>query len=87
MEVTDTGFGIPPNELETIFEPYQQVRHTHGHGHGHQEGGAGLGLAIARGIIEAHGGSIGVESTLGGGSRFVFVLPRASSEGILSPTA
>ena len=77
VEVTDTGFGIPPTELETIFEPYQQGRSEHGHGHGHGEGGAGLGLAIARGIIEAHGGSIGVESRLGEGSRFAFVLPRA----------
>jgi signal transduction histidine kinase len=38
-------------------------------------GGAGLGLAIARGIVEAHGGSIRVESKTGHGTRFVFVLP------------
>ena len=83
VEVADTGFGIPPTELDTIFEPYQQVHRSHGH----DDGGAGLGLAIARGIIEAHGGSIGVESRLGEGSRFAFILPRASAEQTLLPTA
>ena len=76
VEVADTGFGIPPSELETIFEPYQQVRRNHGH----NDGAAGLGLTIARGIVEAHGGRMGVESRPGEGSRFAFVLPRASAK-------
>jgi signal transduction histidine kinase len=87
VEVADTGFGIPESDLQTIFEPYRQVRTTTGHGHGHEGGGAGLGLAIAAGIIEAHGGTIGVESRLGEGSRFAFVLPQASDDRPLSPTA
>ena len=84
VEVADTGFGIPPSELDTIFEPYQQARHGHDYSHGHGHDGAGLGLAIARGIIEAHGGSIGVESQLGEGSCFAFVLPRATGEQALA---
>ena len=81
VEVVDTGDGIPPTEIGPIVEPYQPVRRSHGR----DDRRAGLGLAIARGIIEAHGGRIGVESRLGEGSRFSFVLPRTAAGQSLSP--
>jgi two-component system OmpR family sensor kinase len=66
LAVQDTGRGMSQEERERAFEPYY---------HG-QEGGAGLGLAIARAIIEAHGGRMGIESSPGQGSRVWFTLPR-----------
>ena len=66
--VTDTGVGISPEHLETIFDPHVRVGSTH-------TPGAGLGLAIAQRIVEAHGGDIGVESTVDSGTRFWFTLP------------
>jgi PAS domain S-box-containing protein len=68
--VTDTGQGIDPDELPRVFERFYQVRQT-------RRSGAGLGLAIARGIVEAHGGTIRVESEAGVGSTFCFTLPIA----------
>ena len=70
--VADTGAGIPPEDLPYVFERFyradpSRVRAT---------GGAGLGLTIARRLVEAHGGTIGVESEVGKGSRFIFTLPK-----------
>lgn len=67
FRVTDTGPGIAPEHLPYLFDRFWQARTT-------RYGGAGLGLAIARGIVEAHGGSIEVASTLGVGSTFSVVL-------------
>jgi signal transduction histidine kinase len=68
--VTDTGTGIPSQHLPRIFEPFFR-------GPGRKnETGAGLGLAIVREIVEAHGGTIGVESQEGKGSTFSFTLRR-----------
>jgi PAS domain S-box-containing protein len=69
FSVSDTGVGIPPENLARIF-----VRGFRGDG---REAGLGLGLAIAKGIVEAHGGTIGVESVVGRGSTFWFTLPLA----------
>lgn len=69
--VEDTGIGIPPEHLPRIFERFYRVRGQGG------EGGAGLGLAIAKEIVEAHGGGITVESRVGAGSQFSFTLLRA----------
>jgi PAS domain S-box-containing protein len=69
--VRDTGCGIPAENLPHLFDRFWQAR-------GARRGGAGLGLAIAKGIVEAHGGRIWVESTLGVGSTFGFSLPLAS---------
>ncbi len=65
ISVQDTGPGMSDEELEQVFEPY----------HRGQGGGAGLGLTIARAIVEAHGGQMGIESTKGQGSRVYFGLP------------
>lgn len=71
VEVSDNGPGIPPDDLPHIFERFYRGEKSRSR----LTGGAGLGLAIARGIVEAHSGQIGVESTLGEGTRFFFVLP------------
>jgi len=67
--VRDTGPGIEPEQRERIFERYHRAAA------GSAYRGAGLGLAISRGIVEAHGGAIGVDSTPGRGSTFWFTLP------------
>ncbi|HEY0021180.1 MAG TPA: hybrid sensor histidine kinase/response regulator [Longimicrobium sp.] len=71
--VEDTGPGIPPEQVPHIFGAFWQARHA-------DRRGLGLGLSIARGLVEAHGGRIWVESDPGRGARFVFTLPLAGSE-------
>jgi signal transduction histidine kinase len=73
--VTDTGCGIPPEELETVFESFYRSQSAN-----LKDRGAGLGLAISKSLVELHGGTIGVESTLGEGSHFWFTLPVQSSK-------
>jgi two-component system phosphate regulon sensor histidine kinase PhoR len=72
--VTDTGIGIPQAEQGRIFERFYRVDAARSR----EAGGTGLGLSIARHIVEAHGGRIWVESTVGEGSRFHFSVPIAS---------
>jgi two-component system, OmpR family, sensor kinase len=71
VEVTDTGEGIPAGQLGRIFDRF--ARSDPGRSRG--RGGTGLGLAIAKAIVEAHGGSISVRSVLGEGSTFTLRLP------------
>jgi two-component system sensor histidine kinase BaeS len=66
LRVTDTGPGIPADELASIFDRYSRSADS---------GGSGLGLAIARGLVEAHGGSIEAESPPGGGATIRVRLP------------
>lgn len=73
VQIQDQGRGIPADQLETIFERFQQVDASDSRA----KGGTGLGLAICRNIIEKHGGRIWVESRLGEGSTFYFTLPKA----------
>ena len=67
FSVTDTGQGIPPDQLGKIFGQFWQANPS-------DRRGIGLGLTIAKGIVEAHGGRIWVESTLGAGTSFYFTL-------------
>lgn len=77
VEVGDTGIGIAPEHHEMIFEEFAQVDSTAAR----QHHGTGLGLTIARKLVELHGGSIWVESELGGGSRFYFTIPYSDGTG------
>ena len=70
LVVEDTGEGISPEDQLHIFERFYRGEKSRSR----EGGGAGLGLAIARGIVEAHQGSIAVESTPGTGARFVVIL-------------
>jgi signal transduction histidine kinase len=77
LEVIDTGIGIPADALPHVFDKFYQARQQ-------AEGaskGTGLGLAITRHLVELQGGGIGVESTVGKGSRFFFTLPSAGPGG------
>jgi signal transduction histidine kinase len=77
VEVADTGTGIASSDLPHVFERSFRGDRSRTPSRGEGTPNAGLGLAIARGLIEAHGGTIDVESTLGSGSRFRFTLRRA----------
>jgi two-component system phosphate regulon sensor histidine kinase PhoR len=70
VDVADTGIGIAKDDLPRIFERFYKADRTRSGG-----GGTGMGLAIVKHIIEAHGGSIRVQSTEGKGSTFSFSLP------------
>jgi PAS domain S-box-containing protein len=72
--VKDTGAGITAEEMPHIFDRFWQARKT-------RRAGAGLGLQIVKGIIEAHGGRIWVESKVGVGTTFYFTLPTAQTTG------
>jgi two-component system, OmpR family, sensor histidine kinase KdpD len=71
VRIVDRGPGIPPAQLERVFEPFYRAG-TPGSGHR----GSGLGLAIARGFTEANAGTLHVESLPGQGATFVFEMPR-----------
>ncbi len=77
VSVEDTGIGIPEEFHDKIFDKLYQVDATTTR----RFGGTGMGLAVAKEIVEAHGGAIWVESEVGKGSRFVFTLPMAKKEG------
>jgi PAS domain S-box-containing protein len=75
FSVSDTGRGIPAEQQTHVFDRYWQSSA------GARERGAGLGLSIAKGIVEAHGGKITVESAPGRGSQFAFTIPQAEPRG------
>lgn len=70
VEVADRGPGLPPEVLGRVFEPFYRVERQ-----GPRPRGTGLGLAVAKGLVEAHGGRIWAENRPDGGARFIFTLP------------
>jgi signal transduction histidine kinase len=72
VEVQDSGEGIPLEDLSFIFDSFYRGEKSRNR----EKGGPGLGLAIARGIIQAHAGTITAENIPSGGSRFTFFLPQ-----------
>jgi signal transduction histidine kinase len=74
VSVSDTGEGIPDEDLPYIFERFYRVDKSRARA----TGGSGLGLTIAKRLVEAHGGKITVQSKLGKGSRFSFTIPIAA---------
>lgn len=81
FRVSDTGIGIADNQTEAIFEDF----HTNDSSFGRETGGAGLGLGIARRIVEAMDGEIGVESVVDEGSTFWVRLPMRPATALKSP--
>ena len=75
VSVIDTGTGIAPGDLSKVFEEFRQV----GEENWRRHAGTGLGLYISRHFVELHGGEMGVESTVGQGTRFFFTLPFEST--------
>jgi len=71
VDITDTGAGIPPNDLSRIFERFYRVDKAHSR----ELGGTGLGLSIVKHIVQIHGGNVRVESEPGVGSTFSFTIP------------
>ena len=74
VAVSDTGTGIPAEAKGRLFNMFEQIRNPVDP----KAKGTGLGLIISRGIVEAHGGKIWVDSQVGRGSTFYFTLPIAS---------
>jgi two-component system sensor histidine kinase KdpD len=69
IEVADRGTGIPPADLERVFDKFYRVQQPG------NVSGTGLGLSICRGIVEAHGGRIWAQNREGGGTLVTFSLP------------
>ena len=76
MSVTDKGEGMALESLDRVFDRFYRVGRDRD-----SKSGIGLGLSICRGIVEAHGGDIRVQSEVGKGSRFYFNLPISEKEG------
>jgi signal transduction histidine kinase len=76
VSVEDDGIGIPAGELPHVFERFRQVDGSPTR----QHAGMGIGLALARSLVELHGGTIWAESVVGRGSRFTFTLPISASD-------
>jgi two-component system sensor histidine kinase KdpD len=74
IEVCDHGIGIPPEDLERVFDKFYRVQRPE------SVSGTGLGLAICKGIIEAHGGTIRADNRLGGGTIVTVTLPKEKTQ-------
>jgi signal transduction histidine kinase len=75
-QVKDTGIGIPPDKIGSLFTEFKQTDATIAS----EYGGTGLGLSISKKFIEMHGGRIWAESELGSGSTFIFEVPLRAEE-------
>ncbi len=82
VHVVDTGIGIPPDRLATIFESFEQVEGSDSR----EYGGTGLGLAITQKLVALHGGTIRVQSELGRGADFSFSIPLSQGQIAPKPT-
>jgi signal transduction histidine kinase len=71
IELRDTGIGMRPEDIPRALEPFQQIEGGHARGFP----GAGLGLPIAKGLAEAHGGTLRIESAPGQGTTVTITLP------------
>lgn len=80
ISVEDSGPGIPPDEVARVFDRFWKGDQT-------SNNGAGLGMTIAKGIVEAHGGRIWVDSVVGRGTTFRFIVPCATGEPANDETA
>lgn len=76
VEVADRGPGVPPASIPYLFEPFYRISAP-----GPKPKGTGLGLAVAKGLVEAHGGRIRVANRSGGGARFTITLPLSGPDG------
>lgn len=74
LEVVDHGFGIPPEDLERVFDRFYRVEAT-----ARRRPGTGVGLAIVKQLVEAMGGRVRADSVLGQGSTFAVRLPSRGS--------
>src|SRR4029077_8281852 len=74
IEVADTGPGIPPGDLQRVFERFYRVDKSRVR----NPGGTGIGLAIVKNLVELHGGEARVENRPEGGARFVITIPAGS---------
>ncbi|MCK2215549.1 hybrid sensor histidine kinase/response regulator [Actinomadura sp. ATCC 31491] len=72
LVVADTGVGIPPGELPRLFDRFHRVAGTGAR----SEEGSGIGLSLVRELVQLHGGTVEVDSTLGAGSTFTVLMPR-----------
>jgi signal transduction histidine kinase len=77
FRVVDTGIGIPPEKIDSLFTEFKQTDATIAS----EYGGTGLGLSITKQFIEMHGGRIWIESELGKGSSFIFEIPLRAATG------
>ncbi|HEY6567970.1 MAG TPA: ATP-binding protein [Actinomycetota bacterium] len=82
ISVSDSGVGISEEDLPRLFERFYRVDQSRSR----EDGGTGIGLAIARSVVEAHGGTISAASELGEGSVFTFDLPITPAAGVGSDT-
>ena len=71
ISVSDTGIGIPPEDIERLARPFEQVENQHNR----QTEGTGLGLALSKSLVEMHGGNFKIESVHGEGTTVIFTLP------------
>jgi hypothetical protein len=72
VHVRDNGIGIPEEKQAQLFDPFVQLEWSHAR----KYGGVGIGLALAKGLVEMHGGNISLESKVGEGSTFTFTIPQ-----------
>lgn len=77
FSVADTGIGIAPKDLSRVGQPFVQIAVAEVEQGRTRSQGTGLGLAISRALVELHGGSLAIESTLGEGTRITVTLPLA----------